>query len=157
MFLAAAAIAFQGSHEVLSHDDFSWVDVEVFGMSCNVYVSSIPDQIEFDVLQNTMFEPSVHINDTLSYKTLIGVAHAIGEDAVYEFVYTSHIKEDAKLRLLFHTAQMCICDDAARRMGYILNGQTGEIVQLCVTHESARQLLRHAVVAKNAIKSPCAS
>ena len=62
--------------------------------------------------------------------------------------FTKFISEEYKLQTLISVAQKCLIANLKTASGLIVNGRTGEMIELNITTENAITLIRKAIYLK---------
>lgn len=152
MILANASLAFKGTHETFAQmgDNYDWINEKVFKNAIDVFENVIPKDCSFQITYSISLNPCAITNEK-NYQSISGTLNE-NSSSVYLLIFSKFINETHKLHALLYSALKSLKDDISIGNAIIVNGRTGEVIQMRVKYADAMKLLYEATAAKLRIK-----
>lgn len=148
MILANASLAFQGTHETFAQmgDNYDWIDEKVFKTTIDIFDTVIPKDCTFQIMHSVPLDPYVMTIEKY-YENISGTFNE-NTYSVYLLIFCKYINENHKLHGILYSALKCIKDSTSFGIATIVNGRTGEVIQVRIKYPDAMKLLCEATKAK---------
>ena len=146
MYLANAALAFEGTHEVFvqvgQEGYHRWVDNEVFQVAVARIQSILGDgkEVDFEVPLEVNFETPIR-GERRVITGIRGRVDVAREKTSLEIKFCSSLRDEHELQNLLYAAMNCTLHDMDSGTSTLFNSRTGEVILHSITKGDAWELL----------------